>query len=551
MVTAIEHHNQQQPQSSQYGTTIQTSNLTSNTRAPKSPHVNLTNGLTSPTSRGGGGHSKKTAGAKASLSLQTKISNQSASAKSESPLTAMSSPGTAEISPTLERTGRGVKRSRDEDIATIKDLGLTDLLIKHRNSPASFVIHLYETHFKFENQDGVFLFNSPMKIFLKSIQEKKLPSGLLDVIKSAQCPYYEGRLIVEVVDHRTIVAQDNKASKKRVILSPSQETLWADLSLLHEESGENWSSQLMLDVESKILIATEEPLCLDPSPMVTVLSNQISYHQTSATQRTRKKRKWNSLEREQEAARKVEEDKLMSMMDEKASVDFQPSFGRLAFLKEWRQRKKAEEIQPIPVLDPKKSKAKRQEMSVLPDGRKIVRTIRFEREDKKRGYKVYFMFNIMQCPDLSFEAIMRYGTAPDSAVNGGIRKFHLGPEQCADAYVQSLKSLYFSPNSLISETTPTSTNTTRASAAAAAANPPVNAVTVTPPTAPAAAPAVTNTAINTGAAVPNMTISAASNANNTTVGNVGPTAAVSNANANANTNANANAPTTPQSRYTP
>ena len=57
-------------------------------------------------------------------------------------------------------------------------------------------------------------------------------------------------------------------------------------------------------------------MCLDPSPMVTVLSNQISYHQTSATQRTRKKRKWNSLEREQEAARKVEEDKLMSMMDE-------------------------------------------------------------------------------------------------------------------------------------------------------------------------------------------------------------------------------------------
>lgn len=50
--------------------------------------------------------------------------------------------------------------------------------------------------------------------------------------------------------------------------------------------------------------------------MVTVLSNEISYHQTSAGQRTRKRRKWNSLEREQEAARKAEEDKLMSMMDE-------------------------------------------------------------------------------------------------------------------------------------------------------------------------------------------------------------------------------------------
>lgn len=50
--------------------------------------------------------------------------------------------------------------------------------------------------------------------------------------------------------------------------------------------------------------------------MVTVLSNEICYHQASATQRTRKKRKLNSLEREQEAARKAEEDKLMSMMDE-------------------------------------------------------------------------------------------------------------------------------------------------------------------------------------------------------------------------------------------
>lgn len=68
-------------------------------------------------------------------------------------------------------------------------------------------------------------------------------------------------------------------------------------------------------------------------------------------------------------------------------MNFQPNFGRLAFLKEWRQKKRLEETQPIPVLDPKKSKAKRQEMSLLPDGRKIVRTIRFEQEDKKRNRK--------------------------------------------------------------------------------------------------------------------------------------------------------------------
>ncbi|ORZ13876.1 Spt20 family-domain-containing protein, partial [Lobosporangium transversale] len=435
MVTAIEHHSNQQ-QGSQFGGTtgMQTASMGNGPRGsgPKSPKtLNSPNGLSS----SGRAHNKKSK----SLSLQTKLQQQHQqgaivdTVMTESPrsaATSLSSPRGSALSLSHSRSGhtpRGTKRSID-DIhihSPLKTLSKTDLLEKYKRSSASFTIHLYETHFKFESQDGVFLFNSPMKIFLKSIQEKRLPSGLLDVIKSAQCPYYEGCLIAEVVDHRTKGKQESEVTTKRIVLSPTQETLWADLSLLHEESGESWSSDMMLDIESKILIATEGPLCLDPSPMVTVISNEISYHQTSATQRTRKRRKWNSLEREQEATRKAEEDKLMSMMDEKSNVDFQPNFGRLAFLKEWRQKKKMEETQPIPVLDPKKSKAKRQEMSILPDGRKIVRTIRFEREDKQRNYKVYFMFNIMQCPDQSFEAIMRYGTAPDSAVNGGIRKFHL------------------------------------------------------------------------------------------------------------------------------
>jgi len=48
--------------------------------------------------------------------------------------------------------------------------------------------------------------------------------------------------------------KDGEPAIKRVVLSPTQETLWADLSLLHEESGEGWSNQLMLEVESKILV---------------------------------------------------------------------------------------------------------------------------------------------------------------------------------------------------------------------------------------------------------------------------------------------------------
>lgn len=79
-----------------------------------------------------------------------------------------------------------------------------------------------------------------------------------------------GRLIVEIVDHRnrskptahtptadtpTVAKMEiDSPTTKRVVLSPTHETLWADLSLLHEESGEAWSAQTMLEVESKILV---------------------------------------------------------------------------------------------------------------------------------------------------------------------------------------------------------------------------------------------------------------------------------------------------------
>ena len=130
MVTAIEHHsNQQQPQGSTYsaGTiagTLQMSNLTNGSaRGPKSPSsLHSPNGtIVSPRS-GGGGQSKKAAAAAAaaarSLSLQTKLTeSHQSSSMLESPLTALSSPGSSLGSALLGRVGqdfRGAKRSLDD-----------------------------------------------------------------------------------------------------------------------------------------------------------------------------------------------------------------------------------------------------------------------------------------------------------------------------------------------------------------------------------------------------------------------------------------------------
>lgn len=66
-------------------------------------------------------------------------------------------------------------------------------------------------------------------------------------------------------------------------------------------------------------LAKEEPLCLDPSIQVTRVSNAINFK--NSTQRLKKKRKWNSTEREEELAKKAESDKLMTLMDEVCLTD--------------------------------------------------------------------------------------------------------------------------------------------------------------------------------------------------------------------------------------
>lgn len=60
-------------------------------------------------------------------------------------------------------------------------------------------------------------------------------------------------------------------------------------------------------------VATEEPLCLDPSIQVSRISNALEY--ASKPKRHKKKLKYNSVEREQKLASKAESIKMMTLMD--------------------------------------------------------------------------------------------------------------------------------------------------------------------------------------------------------------------------------------------
>ncbi|GAA5959681.1 hypothetical protein JCM3765_007237 [Sporobolomyces pararoseus] len=202
------------------------------------------------------------------------------------------------------------------------------VLKRYRRSPPSVVVHLYPNHFRFEHQHGNFGYDSPMKCFLESIREQKLPTDLLDVLDSASVPYYDGCLIVEVHDHRQYYPQpstssttssgpggimnlsmsnlppsklftfsitpssqegscyNQKAEVYRIVLAPNPATLWTELGILSnrleqeeedgiEGSGGGLSQEQAVKMESIILNRTVPPLCLDPSIQTSRIANSM------------------------------------------------------------------------------------------------------------------------------------------------------------------------------------------------------------------------------------------------------------------------------------
>ena len=122
---------------------------------------------------------------------------------------------------------------------------------------------------------------------------------------------------MEIHDHRrsnsnshareTSPRTDTEAEVKRVVMQPTAESIWADICLLNEESGFTWTEDIALQVEAQILVsmvsivrrhlintsqlATEEPLCLDPSFQVSRVSNAVLH----ATGKRRIKKKQNGI----------------------------------------------------------------------------------------------------------------------------------------------------------------------------------------------------------------------------------------------------------------
>lgn len=68
------------------------------------------------------------------------------------------------------------------------------ILKKYSKHSPSLVVHLHPTHFRFEQQDGSFPYNSEMKVIIEHIRAGTVPHDMMEELLRANVRFYEGTL---------------------------------------------------------------------------------------------------------------------------------------------------------------------------------------------------------------------------------------------------------------------------------------------------------------------------------------------------------------------
>ncbi|EPX75311.1 SAGA complex subunit Spt20 [Schizosaccharomyces octosporus yFS286] len=258
---------------------------------------------------------------------------------------------------------------------------------KYQNEEPSLILHIHKYHFRFEQQDGAFTYNGPVKTILHYIRMELIPPDCLEVFQNSNIKFYDGCLTVRIIDHRHSTSNDSNQSQPSnaalsskapppppssssslptksatnaettmqpavpastqespsppvhyTVLRPTPETLYQDLCLLNESLAGQLSDENVLDLESKILVASEPPLILTPATskyqMVHIL-NELA----DAPPPLKRKRQQGSAQLAGEEAERLEKENLLLLMDDQRNHDFQPTFQRLQFIENVRRKR--------------------------------------------------------------------------------------------------------------------------------------------------------------------------------------------------------------------
>ncbi|KAJ2670545.1 Transcription factor spt20, partial [Coemansia sp. RSA 1285] len=254
----------------------------------------------------------------------------------------------------------------------------------------------------------------------------------------------DGELASETPVNSSPDANSSKVYKK--VMRPTSETINLDLLLACERSRTKLSPDDVLELESMVLLAIEEPLDLEPDVQVSRVSNAIRFVEYGHLLPS-KRRKYNSAEIEAEQAEREEKLKLLTLMDDRKSREFQPSFNRVSQVNEWRHKKYVNDAEVYPAAVPSVSlgkkpptKKNRSQMSLFSDGRRVIRTLRFVQTTS--GRSTHTVFHVLELPDNNgLQGIMRWGTLPDTSINGGSRTFSFPNEEIMRMHIDNFKLL--------------------------------------------------------------------------------------------------------------
>lgn len=67
------------------------------------------------------------------------------------------------------------------------------ILKKYAKYPPSLILHLHPTHFRFDQQDGSFPYNSEMKLVIEHLRAGTIPHELIEELLRGNVPFYEGK----------------------------------------------------------------------------------------------------------------------------------------------------------------------------------------------------------------------------------------------------------------------------------------------------------------------------------------------------------------------
>ncbi|XP_065274489.1 transcription factor SPT20 homolog [Emys orbicularis] len=142
---------------------------------------------------------------------------------------------------------------------------------------------------------------------LEYLDAEELPPILVDLLEKSQVNIFHcGCVIAEIRDYRQSGNMKSPTyQSKHVLLRPTMQTLICDVHSITSDNHK-WTQEDKLLLESQLILATAEPLCLDPSIAVTCTANRLLYNKqkmnTRPMKRYFKRYSRSSLNRQQDVA---------------------------------------------------------------------------------------------------------------------------------------------------------------------------------------------------------------------------------------------------------